>query len=763
MKRTTILSLLLATTISGSSLWAQYAVHSLPSLTQEVLRSTDSQLPCVQITPPTQEQIEEESVLTNAYGLRSEYVIGIPQELALTPLNSGRKGYNDKGRFTWQVAIEGKGAKALQLYFSRFEMPKGGELFIISPETGEVKGAFGAHNNTEQKVLAIAPMRGERLIIHYEAPEGTEELPLLTLGNVSYCFRTMGEHPTDGMYNTSAEPWFKGVYPCAPNVVNYDNVEDIGRSLVLMVVRGRVVCSGALINNSRRDGTAYVLTASHCMNGSFKYPNNESYRNESARQTVFFFNFRSPIGNRLVRGIEEQSLSGAKIIAWDEKKDLCLLRITGLQPEEVDSRCGIPASYRPYFSGWNKGKHTPPYIGLHHPTASIARYNECKQNIRLAPFSAGVVTWDNVHWHVREWDKGTTAGGSSGSPLYDSQHRIIGALSGGISNCKNPINDYYYALSTCWDAVAARPGYRLQPFLDPDGVEGEYCDGFDPYAPLSPERLSNNLYSLFRDDIEETNNKMKGIAGVATRYFVNDNSQLLGITVVASPEKPFETTQLNVMLGDENAPKETIHTMTVKHPRFFSFVSTEGQLERTIGGLIEFFVPIDKDINIPKQSYLYLGFSSMQENEDLPLPIVRKKQSSKVGQMAWLKQTNNAEEWISSDSDLLPEEIRYKGSYWIDALIMPLEKGNYTSTEEGNIETVLLDKNLRITLPEVPSEEATIRVYSFEGFRLYASTTKSRISQIDLSSLSSNTPFIIVRTEYKGKKSVVKFSFMQEK
>ena len=36
----------------------------------------------------------------------------------------------------------------------------------------------------------------------------------------------------------------------------------------------------------------------------------------------------------------------------------------------------------------------------------------------------------NSHWRT-VWDSGTTEGGSSGSPLFDSNHRIIGQLHGG--------------------------------------------------------------------------------------------------------------------------------------------------------------------------------------------------------------------------------------------------------------------------------------------------------------------------------------------
>ena len=36
-----------------------------------------------------------------------------------------------------------------------------------------------------------------------------------------------------------------------------------------------------------------------------------------------------------------------------------------------------------------------------------------------------------THVRVEDWDLGTTEGGSSGSPLFDQNHRVIGQLHGG--------------------------------------------------------------------------------------------------------------------------------------------------------------------------------------------------------------------------------------------------------------------------------------------------------------------------------------------
>lgn len=60
----------------------------------------------------------------------------------------------------------------------------------------------------------------------------------------------------------------------------------------------------------------------------------------------------------------------------------------------------------------------------------------------------------NQHWRV-VWIQGITAAGSSGSPLFDSNHRILGQLHYGNSYCSTPnAPDYYGSFDRSWTGVA---------------------------------------------------------------------------------------------------------------------------------------------------------------------------------------------------------------------------------------------------------------------------------------------------------------------
>lgn len=115
----------------------------------------------------------------------------------------------------------------------------------------------------------------------------------------------------------------------------------------MIIVGGTSVSTGALINNSRSDGTPYVLTSAHCVNNLFRLLGDLTSIHRNASTTVFFFGFQSPLRQGNVRPTEEQSLSGANLVGYSETSEMCLLRITGL-PRRADGSVGtIPAAYQP--------------------------------------------------------------------------------------------------------------------------------------------------------------------------------------------------------------------------------------------------------------------------------------------------------------------------------------------------------------------------------------------------------------------------------
>ena len=82
-------------------------------------------------------------------------------------------------------------------------------------------------------------------------------------------------------------------------------------------------------------------------------------------------------------------------------------------------------------------------------------------------------------WYIDQWELGVTEGGSSGSPLFDQNHRVIGQLYGGGAACAGSVNngqpDWYGRFDVSW-------GLGLSEYLDPQEL-GRWCGTATQTAP----------------------------------------------------------------------------------------------------------------------------------------------------------------------------------------------------------------------------------------------------------------------------------------
>src|SRR5690606_879424 len=86
-------------------------------------------------------------------------------------------------------------------------------------------------------------------------------------------------------------------------------------------------------------------------------------------------------------------------------------------------------------------------VGIHHPSGDVKKI--CFDN--NAPTQ---VTYGNAScWRVVNWESGTTEPGSSGSPLFDQNQRIVGQLYGGTASCSSITHDNYGRFDVSWEGT----------------------------------------------------------------------------------------------------------------------------------------------------------------------------------------------------------------------------------------------------------------------------------------------------------------------
>jgi hypothetical protein len=96
------------------------------------------------------------------------------------------------------------------------------------------------------------------------------------------------------------------------------------------------------------------------------------------------------------------------------------------------------------------------------------------------------ISWDdnsrsmpNSHWEV-SFESGNTEAGSSGSPLFNQDKRVIGQLHGGDDSYS-----LYGKFSVSWNysSIASK---QLAYWLDPDNTGTKVIDGFLPHVAPGP-------------------------------------------------------------------------------------------------------------------------------------------------------------------------------------------------------------------------------------------------------------------------------------
>ncbi len=351
-------------------------------------------------------------------------------------------------------------ASSISMIFDQFELPEGAKLFVWNSERTEYLGAFTSANNKEWGTFGLGLVYGDQVILEYHEPFKRRGQGQLHIGTVVHAYRSILKR-----LEQVQEEYNRGPFGNSGNCnigVNCPEGADWQvekRSVALIVSGGFASCSGALVNNTAQDGTPYFLTANHCLGGQNNW--------------VFYFNHEAPENNcNGNSGPTNQSISGSTLRASSGGSDFALLELSQ----------DVPESFNPQFVGWDNSddETVTSAVGIHHPSGDLKKI--CFEDD--APYhdnAAGAAVW-----FIDQWEDGVTEGGSSGSPLFDQNHRIIGQLYGGAAACQGNNNngqfDYYGRFGVSWNGSSS--SNRLRDWLDPLNTGVSVLDGWPEGAEV---------------------------------------------------------------------------------------------------------------------------------------------------------------------------------------------------------------------------------------------------------------------------------------
>ena len=410
---------------------AQLARAGVPA---SAVHELEGGVPAVVLPRPDLERYRAEDEASAAeigpfrYGAVIEHSIGLDEDGLWNQVD-------ESGALVWRTEITSPGALSLGVLFGEFELPKGGELYLYTPDGRQVLGAFTHENEQSNGMLAIQPVRGDRVVLEYVQPAWVSGSPRLRVESVVHDYK--------GVFTGFEGPEPDSAASCLIdiNCAAGQPYQDIKRA-VIGLFRGGFVCTGSIINNTAQDGTPYMLTAEHC--GDFT-------------NGTFVFNYeRTGCGGGSFN--LDDSLSGAQLLAKDAYIDGQLYRLNETPPQ----------SFNPFYAGWGRGSAPPaPAVGISHP-AGLPK--------KISLDTAGVFDLGNM-WGVN-WTSGEIQGGSSGSPIFAGNMRVIGQLCCGSGSCGGQTVSY----------GQLRDFYRrrsLERWLDPLNLGAIWVDGLDPFLAAS--------------------------------------------------------------------------------------------------------------------------------------------------------------------------------------------------------------------------------------------------------------------------------------
>jgi len=413
----------------------------------------------------------------------------------LTTENSGEWTTLPDGQRIWTLTLTAKGAIAIMLTYDKFEIPEGGKLFIYNEDRSHVLGAYTEENNPKRVEYATEFVAGDKITLEYVAPAGGNLDSPFTIAGVVYGYRylqVVKKQAADGPQRYGQPSVSCMININCPEGDNWQFEKDgVARIIMLMGDGYYGMCSGTMLNNTLRNLDPLFLSAWHCF---------MEVTPAELNTTIFYFHFeRAGCEGGFMSDTGFPTTIGAEMlvnISMGGGSDGALLRLNEGNPQWFIDR-GI------YFNGWDRRNIAPASgVGIHHPSGDVKKIS----TYSAPPASGGVYTieglttapnsaWNPV-WVRTQTGHSIIEGGSSGSPLFNQEGRVVGTLTGASRDltCSTPEELCIYGKLWWHYDQSSDPSWWMKPYLDPPGDGDEYVEG--TYEP-------GDLKAFFRADRTE--------------------------------------------------------------------------------------------------------------------------------------------------------------------------------------------------------------------------------------------------------------------
>lgn len=311
------------------------------------------------------------------------------------------KKFSTNDNVFYSMKLNADKALNISLQFSEFQLRPNAILQIRTDF--EITENITAKDNNPSKIWATRIYQGGVLYITLSVPKKEISEIKVKINKIGFGFRQIG----GGFFGNPGNSGNCNINVLCPAGTGWENERN---SVALIVSGGNEICTGTLVMNTCGTNVPYLLTANHCLNST-------------VANWVFQFQTWSTDCVTNTGWREDVQFNGCELRANNAATDFALVELN--QTPQANS--GIR------YSGWTRDPN--PAItttSIHHPSGDLMKISHDFQ----PPVSVPWPGFANNHWRAT-FDQGIVQHGSSGSALYDENHRILGQLHGNQNNICN--------------------------------------------------------------------------------------------------------------------------------------------------------------------------------------------------------------------------------------------------------------------------------------------------------------------------------------
>ena len=462
------------------SVYSQITTNELPISIQKGIGVLTKDMGTVDLPVPDIKKLLREDSLQESKKQNGNMRISVSIPLVIDSNKDGVWTVLEDGGKLWQMEVHADKALALDFVFSKFWLPKGGKFFIFNPLTNETIGAvtsqFLSGDKSKPGRFSSYFVGGDNMILEYYQSADEKELPVIVVERAYYSYRPVPEINERSICEVNVN--------CSEGN-NWQSEKDAVAIVYAKFVQSGICATGSLINNTQNDLTPLFLTADHILELDYSsyggyIERKDAISDNDLSDWVFAWAYEKDCSDTHVNP-HLSTTKGAIVKANNPVTDFALLQL------QQNPLYHSQNHFVPYYLGWDvSGNSGTGGVCIHHPNSDYKKISTYSCTPTIVSYdSSPYVNWA-VSWIATDHGHGITETASSGAPLINNDHHVIGQLRGASESltCSNFTGTSKFGrLSNSWTGYG-NSDYRrrLDYWLDPNGSNTSVINGIYPYS-----------------------------------------------------------------------------------------------------------------------------------------------------------------------------------------------------------------------------------------------------------------------------------------